>query len=250
MAALLGGMVEDPEQAPALLKDAAVMLLAPFEGIPEEGSIYGDAACSLEERVSKYEATLSERIAKARKGGSAAQATALEAMLLFVLDELGFERDTNEAGGGGTDGNAAVAAKMAVAMAADENDDLMRLRGGGKGSGGFDALNQLRDDPAVRRNVDSALRTTENLASGMRKALKPILRQPTTTDATIAGALVGFITGKILIGDPKLLAIGGACTFAYAHRWPEKTDPRILTVTRRCTELAHEARMHFTSGGS
>ena len=60
--------------------------------------------------MSKYEAVMSERIAKARKRGSTAQAIALDTMLLFVLDELGFERDVDEADGSRMDNNDAIAA--------------------------------------------------------------------------------------------------------------------------------------------
>ena len=58
--------------------------------------------------------------------------------------------------------------------------------------------------------------------------------------------MVGFAIGKCLIGDPKFLAMSGACSFAYAHRWPEKTDGRFRAVARRCSELAHESRAYVS----
>ena len=242
MAALLSALIESPEQTRSLLREARTLLLAPFEGVPEDGSIYGDAASTLDERVARYEAAMSDRVAKARRSGSLAQSAALESMLDFVLDELGFEREAtdDEEESGGAEG---VAAKLAAAMASDEAaaEELMRLRGGGARGGG-----SFLDDPAVRRNVDSVLRATEAGASELRRSLRPLLRQPTATDATAAGACVGYATGKIFFGDPKLLALCGACAFAYAHTYPEKTDARLLSVASRCSELMHEARAHLS----
>ena len=243
MATLLGAMIENPENSPALLEEAASMLLQPFEGIPEEGSIYGDATSTLEEKAEKYEAAMSERIARARTGGSEAQAAALESMLTFVLDELGFEQTPDDDAVSGGD---EIASKMAAALASEDDgdlDELMRLRGGRRGGGGASAL---LDDPELRQSLDNVPRATEKGASQLRKNLKPLFGGPTATDYAFSGAFVGFATGKILIGDPKLLAVAGASAFAYSHRWPEKTDRRLRAFARRAAELTHEARTHFT----
>lgn len=229
MTSLLSALIEAPDDSPALLRAAAPMLLAPFHGEPEPGSVYGDATSTVDERVEKYEAVMTERIERA----GPAQATALRAMLLFVLDELGYEQTSDD-------------------DAEDEGgvDELMRLRGGGtssRGEGG-DGISALLRDPAVRDGVDSALRQAERGAAQLRRSLKPVLGGPTTTDAIFAGAAVGYGTGKILIGDPKLLAVVCAASFAYAHNYPERTVPQLRTAARRCSELAREAREYVTKG--
>ena len=101
-------------------------------------------------------------------------------------------------------------------------------------------------DEGARRSLESWLSRVEQGASALRKAIKPERGDATVVDAAVAGAMVGFGTGKCLIGDPKLLALSGACSFAYAHRWPEKTDGRFRAVARRCSELAHEARAYMS----
>lgn len=224
MTRLLSKLIDSPADAPSLLREAEPMLLAPFIGVPEEGSVYGDEESLLEDKVEAYEATMSARIDSA----APAQAAALESMLVFVLDSLGFERTADE----------------------EESDidglsDAMRLRGGGKakGGGGFQI-----DDPQVRDAIDSVLRETERGAKALRKKIKPLIVGPTMTDAVFAGAAAGFATGKILFGDPKLLAMAGAAAFAYAHSNPENCPRYLRTASRRCSELTREAREFFTQG--
>ena len=40
-------------------------------------------------------------------------------------------------------------------------------------------------------------------------------------DAALSGCAAGLLTGTLLIGDPKLLAVAGALSFCAATRWPE-----------------------------
>ena len=46
-------------------------------------------------------------------------------------------------------------------------------------------------------------------------------------DAAVAGCVSGFLCGKIVVGDPVLMAVVGAVGAAAATRWPEP-DPRAL----------------------
>lgn len=87
MAGLLGAMIATPADSALLLRDAAPMLLAPFYGEPEPGSIYGDSTSDLDGRITAYKTAMAERISRA----SPDQAVALQTMLDFVLGELGFE---------------------------------------------------------------------------------------------------------------------------------------------------------------
>ena len=86
----------------------------------------------------------------------------------------------------------------------------------------------------------------EEGSTSLRKQLKPKARKPTTADAIAAGAAVGFVCGKVVIGDPKLLAMAGAASFAYAHCNPEKSDKRLRAVSNRVAELVHEARSYVS----
>ena len=223
MTALLSKLIESPSDAPSLLRDAKPMLLEPFTGVPEAGSIYGEESSTLEEKIEKYEAVMSARISSAKPE----QAAALQSMLLFVLDELGFEQ-TEEPG---------VSSESSA-------DETLRLRGGASSHGGS-TIFQI-DSAALCNGVDAALRETERGAKALRKSLRPLIAGPTMTDALIAGAFTGFATGKILVGDPKLLAMAGSASFAYAHKYPLRVHPSLRKVSRRCSELAHEAREHFT----
>jgi uncharacterized protein YciI len=142
MAALLGGLckaVGSASETQRLLHEARPMLLEPFEGTPEAGSVYGEASSGLDERVEKYEAAMVERIARVRDAGGEAQAQALALtnMLEYVLDELGFEQTADSDGTADVDDDV-VAAKLAAAMAAEREEEegenglgrITRLRGG------------------------------------------------------------------------------------------------------------------------
>ena len=68
MAALLGTLVDRPEDGDGALRDATPMLLEPFRpgALPEEGSIF-TAAMPLDEKVALYAETLERRIGAARQ---------------------------------------------------------------------------------------------------------------------------------------------------------------------------------------
>lgn len=242
MAALLGCLVKEPQTAQAALREARTLLLQPFVQNPEPGATVYGSANSLDEKLSAYREAMAERIARARKGDGEPQAVALERMRDYVLAELGAAIPSTEDG---------VNDKMATALASDdaglgELGVMMRLRGGGgAGRGSGIALASSLDEGA-RRSLESWLSRVEQGASALRKAIKPKRGDATVVDAAVAGAMVGFAIGKCLIGDPKFLAMSGACSFAYAHRWPEKTDGRFRAVARRCSELAHESRAYVS----
>ena len=90
MALLLGSLVdaESQDEVQALLRDARSLLLEPFVGEPDPGSIY-EGAATLDEKVERYEASIVERIGRAE----GPQKAAFQSMLDYVLDELGFEQD-------------------------------------------------------------------------------------------------------------------------------------------------------------
>ena len=227
MAQLLGSLIDQPQTAQAALREARTLLLQPFVQNPEPGATVYGCANSLDEKLAAYREAMADRIARARKGGGEPQAVALERMRDYVLAELGAAIPSTEDAGLG------------------ELGEMMRLRGGGAGRGSVIPLTSSLDEGA-RRSLESWLSRVEQGASALRKAIKPERGDATVVDAAVAGAMVGFGTGKCLIGDPKLLALSGACSFAYAHRWPEKTDGRFRAVARRCSELAHEARAYMS----
>lgn len=222
LAQLLGSLIDQPQTAQAALREARTLLLQPFVQNPEPGATVYGCANSLDEKLAAYREAMADRIARARKGGGEPQAVALERMRDYVLAELGAAIPSTEDAGLG------------------ELGEMMRLRGGGAGRGSVIPLT------SSRRSLESWLSRVEQGASALRKAIKPERGDATVVDAAVAGAMVGFGTGKCLIGDPKLLALSGACSFAYAHRWPEKTDGRFRAVARRCSELAHEARAYMS----
>ena len=127
-------------------------------------------------------------------------------------------------------------------------EGLIRLRGGGrKDTTLLDKGSSLLNEPSVRETLDAVLRETERGAAMLRKSLKPA-GGPTTIDAVLSGAVLGVVTGKVLIGDPKLLAVTGAAAFSYAHQCPGQVPPQLRDASRRCSELAHEVRAYFTKG--
>jgi hypothetical protein len=227
MAQLLGSLIDQPQTAQAALREARTLLLQPFVQNPEPGATVYGCANSLDEKLAAYREAMADRIARARKGGGEPQAVALERMRDYVLAELGAAIPSTEDAGLG------------------ELGEMMRLRGGGAGRGSVIPLTSSLDEGA-RRSLESWLSRVEQGAFALRKAIKPERGDATVVDAAVAGAMVGFGTGKCLIGDPKFLALSGACSFAYAHRWPEKTDGRFRAVARRCSELAHEARAYMS----
>jgi hypothetical protein len=210
MAKLLGDLVDaidggaDRDVSKRILGDATAMLLQPFFGVPEPDSIYGTPESSLEERLTAYKESMQERITRARKAGGETQAEALEMICDHVIENL-------------------------------PSDPLLRLRGGGSGS------KPTLSADTVRKDLDSFLVQAERGLASVRKSIKPHTA-PTTLDAAVAGAVCGFSCGRILIGDPTLLALVGASAFSYAHHYPSRANPRLLSISRRFAELAHEAR--------
>ena len=94
-------------------------------------------------------------------------------------------------------------------------------------------------DTALGRGglVDRGLGALEGGIRGLRQAVQEE-RLPTRTssappsvvlDASLAGCLAGFGCGVVLIGDPKVLAVAGALTFAAATRFP---DPQLRLTDR------------------
>ena len=111
-----------------LLRAATPLLLEPFRGVPEVGSVYGDASTPLPERAAAYQAAMSERIGKARGAGAKAQAAALEALRDHVMVILDTEVDGMREEEGRGDGPTAadeVAVRLAAAIASDDMDDKM-----------------------------------------------------------------------------------------------------------------------------
>mmetsp|Transcript_243 Transcript_243/g.759 ORF Transcript_243/g.759 Transcript_243/m.759 type:complete len:150 (+) Transcript_243:31-480(+) len=134
------------------------------------------------------------------------------------------------------------AAFLAVAgAAAPSPGGLTRLRGG--------SASPALLSPERRRLIDDVLRETERSAATLRQRLRP-LGGPTPADAAAAGAALGFCFGKVLIGDPKLLALVGAASFAYAQRHPGSTcrllgaewGSRLKAVSGRSAQVVWDVR--------
>lgn len=106
-------------------------------------------------------------------------------------------------------------------------------------------------DSSVGRRIDNFLDTTlghgglldhglsalEGGIRGLRQVVqeerlptRPSSAPPSVAlDASLAGCLAGFGCGVVLIGDPKVLAVAGALSFAAATRWP---DPQLRLTDR------------------
>ena len=91
IAALIKNLIDasDDETAKqSLLDDATTLLLEPFVGIPEEGSVF-EGCDTEEEKAAKYRGTIALRAAKARASANGeATAVALETMRDHVLLKL------------------------------------------------------------------------------------------------------------------------------------------------------------------
>ena len=92
MADLLGDLIDatdDETMVGALLSSATPMLMRPFIGIPEPGSIYGTAESTLSEKAAAYRTAMEERVGRARGSGNGErQALALERLSAHVLAEV------------------------------------------------------------------------------------------------------------------------------------------------------------------
>ena len=92
MADLLGDLIDatdDETMVGALLSSATPMLMRPFIGIPEPGSIYGTAESTLSEKAAAYRTAMEERVGRARGSGNGErQALALERLSAHVFAEV------------------------------------------------------------------------------------------------------------------------------------------------------------------
>ena len=145
----------------------------------------------------------------------------------------------------------AASAKDLPAAISSRRIEPLRLRGGATAVLDEELRHQLNSWLLQAEETSSKLRKNilpmaEEGSTQLRKKLKPVGSLATGVDAAAAGAVVGFATGKILIGDPKLLAMAGAASFAYAHKYPEKSNVRFRDVANRFADLAHEARTYVS----
>ena len=102
MASLLGDLVDaadDQAMSKAILTSSTQFLLQPFIGIPEPGSIYGDAGATLNEKIKAYGDAMEQRVARARKSGGERQAIALELLAAHVLRKTRTDLIPGERGG-------------------------------------------------------------------------------------------------------------------------------------------------------
>ena len=93
-------------------------------------------------------------------------------------------------------------------------------------------------DTALGRGglLDRGLGALEGGIHGLRQVVqderlptRPSAASSVALDASLAGCLAGFGCGVVLIGDPKVLAVAGALSFAAATRWP---DPQLRLADR------------------
>lgn len=75
----------------------------------------------------------------------------------------------------------------------------------------------------VDRFLSSAERAADRSATEARALRRALAHKPSLYDAAAAGALGGWLCGRIIIGDPRIMAIAGssACVYA-AHRQPDR----------------------------
>ena len=208
MATLLADLTkaESEADADALLREASPMLLQPFEGIPEPGSVY-DGMKTTAEKADAFRITVTERAAKTRTAGNEATATALERLRDHVLRLV-------------ADSEAA--------------DAVARLRGGGR---------RAQADRDWEQKVDSALDTAERGIARIRSAVRTkSLQGVTAGDAAFSGFVVGVVFGKVLVGDPLVLGLGLGATFAFAQNFPEKAPARLQDVALRGGLIVRRAR--------
>ena len=65
-----------------------------------------------------------------------------------------------------------------------------------------------------------------------------------TGDAALSGCALGLACGWIVVGDPKLLAVVGAASFAYVHRNPA-CSPRMAGFVESGAVLSRKMRHAF-----
>ena len=209
---------QSDDEVQTLLDDATPMLLEPFRGFPEPGSIY-EGLETTEAKADKYCTVIAERTKRARSTGNTAAATALERMGAHVLALLAAER-----GEGPYDPAAA----------------LKRLRGGGSKPKG--AAIQSRE---WERQVDEALDKAESGIRKLRTELRgrsAVSSTVTAGDAAVAGFICGVACGTLLVGDPLLLGVGVGGTFAFAKSSPDKVYPVLAQVAWRGGSVVRRVR--------
>ena len=239
MASLLSGLVSAADDAAArttLLQDATPLLLAPFRGIPEEGSVY-DGLTTTKDKAAKFQATISERAARARSGSNEPAAVALEQIRDHVLTCLAEEEEEEEGAAPTAPTDALAAAAAAIARQEEEDAaDIFRLRGGGRSS-----------SPPANREwealVDETLDQAERGIGRLRDRLRAsTMHGITIGDAAFSGFVCGFLCGQLLIGDPLALGVGLGATFAFAQHYPEKTNPRLRGAAWRGGTIVRRVR--------
>lgn len=131
---------------------------------------------------------------------------------------------------------------------------ILTLRGGSNSRssprGGYSSSTLppiITSAPAALDAVDSALFHAEDVLRRLRRRVREcsprdVHAAPSTLDAALGGAACGYLTGLIVVGDPKTMAVAGALCFAWAHRFPEKTHWRLRAVSARPARLARKAR--------
>ena len=186
----------DDAACSALLNEATPMLLAPFRGIPEPGSIY-DGLNTVSEKAEAYREVIAQRVTKADPS-TAKALTRLADHVLACVEEAEDAEDE------------------VTMTAAEAAEVLARLRGGG----GRKLPPKSRE---WERSIDSALDKAEDVIGELRSTLRAREAfRVTSGDAAVAGFVCGFAFGQIIIGDPMLLGAGLAATAAFANANPEK----------------------------
>lgn len=75
----------------------------------------------------------------------------------------------------------------------------------------------------VDRFLSSAERAADRSATEARALRRALAHKPSLYDAAAAGALGGWLCGRIIIGDPRIMAIAGSSVCVYAaHRQPDR----------------------------
>lgn len=95
--------------------------------------------------------------------------------------------------------------------------------------------------------LDGACLSAESGLRSLRRQLRSPALAPSTVDAALAGAAGGWLTGKVLVGDPKWMAAAGAASFAWAHRFPQRSHTRLCALARKPTRLVRRLRSRLAS---
>ena len=102
-------------------------------------------------------------------------------------------------------------------------------RGGGRGG----AVGPVeRTLSLLGAELDVLLKRTEREASRLKQRLRE-QNGLTTGDAAVAGALVGFICSKTIVGNSIVMGVVGSASFAYAHQRPDSAPPMLCRLADR-----------------